>query len=156
MSEGFVMEKNLYLKGPAKKIIKRIMADIVKSLIEKGCGLFFEIYIEIEKATKAAPRPIQPPRLKVVIIPMPHNTRETLAHICSFFISDLMISAIVSMNNTDKKAAYILGSVSMPQHLVRNSSLEAGSSHVAGIGGACMYSTIEYNPCKRPVRAPTL
>ena len=43
MSVGLVIEKNLYLKGPAKKIIKRNTAEKLKVLIDALSSLFFEI-----------------------------------------------------------------------------------------------------------------
>ena len=43
MSVGFEIEKNLYLNGPAKKIIKRNTAVKRKILIDYLSSLFFEI-----------------------------------------------------------------------------------------------------------------
>ena len=67
-----------------------------------------------------------------------------------------MSRAIVKINKTDRKAAKILGSVIIPQHLVLKSALEAGSNHVLGIAGASIYSQIAIRPCKKPVKEAIL
>ena len=131
-------------------------ADANKILFANSDGFFPEMRRATKKAVRPANRAIQPPRLRVMNMPVPHKTKELAAPDCSFFLSDVMMSPMVIMKSAERNAAKIFGSVIIPQHLVLNSSLEAGSSHVAGMGGASMYSAIANNPWKKPVKAAAL
>ena len=111
---------------------------------------------DVARATKAANKATQPPRLKVIIMPVPQIIREIEANICSVLFLELITRAMVKINKTDRKAAKILGSVIIPQHLVLKSAFEAGSSQVLGIAGASMYSQIAIRPCKKPVKEAIL
>ncbi len=146
MSEGLVIENNLYLKGPEKKIIKRITTEQVSILTVVLSGLILAINKDIAMLTNAANKAIQPPLLSVVIMPIPQRIRDAAASIFSFLLSEKIIRATVIIKSAERKAANILGSVIIPQHLVLKSSFDAGSNQVLGIGGASMYSQIAIIP----------
>ena len=109
-------------------------------------GFIFPMNKKTINTANATASATQPPRLKVINIPVPEHRSEMAARVCSFLFSDFSISPMVIKKIADKNAEKILGSVMIPQHLVLNNSFEAGSSHVGGICGASMYSQIAIIP----------